>query len=54
MRKFDGLSAAKYKVVPTSYMDRSEAKREKEQLELLIKVVDYMIRKFGLEKNLWI
>ena len=50
--KADGLNAPKYKIVPTSYMDLSKAKRDKAQLELLIKVVDYMTRKFGLEKEL--
>ena len=42
-KKADGSNTPKYKVVPTSYMDRSKSKREKAQLELLIKIVDYMI-----------
>ena len=50
--KADGANAPKYKVIPAFYADRSKAKREKAQLELLIKVVDYMIHKSGLEKEL--
>ena len=46
------MNAPKYKIIPASYADRSKAKLEKAQLELLIKVVDYMIQKFGLEKEL--
>ena len=49
--KADEVNAPKYKVGPASYTDRSKAKREKAQLELLIKVVDYMIQKFDLEKK---
>ena len=50
--KTDGSNAPKYKVAPASYSNRSKAKREKTQLELLIKVVDHMIQKFDLEKEL--
>ena len=48
----DGVNVPKYKVVPASCADRSKAKRKKSQLELLIKVVDHMIQKFGIEKEL--
>ena len=51
--KTDGANAPNYKVVPASYMDRSKAKRKKAQLGLLIKVVDHMIHKVGLEKELF-
>ena len=44
--KTDVSNAPKYKVVPASYVCRSKAKREKAQLELLIKIVDHMIHKF--------
>ena len=50
--KVDGLNAPKYKVVSTSNKDRSKVKRKKAQLELLIKVTDYIVRKFALEKEL--
>ena len=50
--KADGSNVPKCKVVPASHMDRSKAKREKAQLELLVDVVDHMIQKFGLEKEL--
>ena len=50
--KTDGTNTPKYKIVPASYVNRSKVKRKKAQLELLIKVVDYMIQKFGLEKEL--
>ena len=50
--KADGANAHRYKAVPSSYMDRSKAKREKLQLELLIKIVDYMIQKFDFEKEI--
>ena len=40
------------KLYQLPYMDRSKTKREKAQLELLIKVVDYIIQKFDLEKEL--
>ena len=46
------MNVHNYKVVPASYMDRSKAKSEKAQLELLIKVVHHIIHKFGLEKEL--
>ena len=49
--KTDVSNAHKYKVVPASYMDRSKAKHEKAQLEILINVVDYMIHKLGLVKE---
>ena len=50
--KADGTNAPKYKIVPAFYEDRSKAKREKARLELLIKVVDHMIQKYDLEKEL--
>ena len=50
--KADGSNAPKYKVILASYSDRNKAKRQKAQLELLIKVVDDMIQKFDLEKEL--
>ena len=50
--KVDETNISKYKVVPASCTDRSKAKRKKAQLELLIKIVDHMIHKFGLEKEL--
>ena len=50
--KADGANPPKCKVLPASYADRSKAKREKAQLELLINVADHMIQKFGLEKEL--
>ena len=50
--KADGTNVPKYKIVPASYANRSKAKRKKVQLELLIKVLYYMIHKFGLEKEL--
>ena len=46
------MNAPKYKVVPASYMDRSKAKRGKAQLELLVNVINHMIQKFSLEKEL--
>ena len=45
------MNAPKYKVVPAFYLDRSKAKHEKAQLELLINVADYMIQKFDIEKE---
>ena len=50
--KADGSNAPKYKVVSAYYVDRSKEKREKTQLELLIKVVNHVIHKFGLEEEL--
>ena len=50
--KADESNAPKYKVVPAFYSHRSKAKREKAQLELMIKIVDYMIQKFDLKKEL--
>ena len=46
------VNTLKYKVGSAFYADRSKAKREKVQLELLIKVVDYIIDKFGLKNEL--
>ena len=50
--KADGANAPKYRVIPASYADRSKAKRQKAQLELLIKIVYYIIDKSDLEKEL--
>ena len=50
--KTDGANTPKYKVILAFCVNRSKAKSEKALLELLIKVVDYMIQKFGLEKEL--
>ena len=47
------MNAPKYKIIPADYMDRSKSKHDKKQLELLVKVVDYIIaKKFDLENEL--
>ena len=48
----DGANASMYKALPASYADRSKAKRQKAQLELLVKAVDYIIDKSDLENEL--
>ena len=50
--KCDGPNAPKFNLIPASNADQSKAKREKVQLELLIKIVDHMIHKFDIEKEL--
>ena len=49
-KKYDELNTPKFKVVPAYYVDRNKSK--KKQLELVFKVVYYIIAKFDLKNEL--
>ena len=51
--KCDEQNALKYKIIPVDYVKRSKPSNNENKLDLVIKILDHIIARFGSEDELF-